>query len=647
MKKYKNPLLFSLLVLLLTVLLPILIFFMDIGLNSILFIALICLFILIIWFLGMVSLLCGKDKINKIASKLLVIGNAVSCLILLSFGGLYILTATYPYTGDFSIETPLFDNKNVMIIVPHQDDDINLVGGLIEQYTQGNSDVTIVFTTNGDYLGKSDLRAAEALAALTSLGVKKESIYYLGFGDQWLAQNDGEKETTHIYNSPDPDSVWTSHYGATATYGTQSIDCYLELPYTRNHYLHSLQSIIQEKMPDTIFVTDFDSHADHRAAGLFFDEAICNILTRNPDYHPTVYSGFCYGTAWEATEDFYDGWNLLSTKKPANSTWDKSSYGYTWEDRIRFPLSRSNLNPILLNNSVYQSLNTYASQEAYTKAVSVLNGDKVFWERRTDSLLYDAEIFVDGEKTLLLNDFKLKDFNNISGSLGINVGFEYLKNKTVSIKLANTVTANCIYLYDNPSEYENVLEGYISFSDGSTITFSNLAKNGSATKISFPEKTIEWLEIVATKAEGNYAGLSEIELYYDVQDLQEDTNTYIMAVDNQDNFVYDYIVGPQGTAEFRLWAFPQAEALSQNDISLRFESEGGDASYCWDHDTLVVRCAKDSKCSITISTDTTSTTFTVSNPSHVTRAYLMLLRHTEQTVFRIKSLLQEVSYFLS
>ena len=120
-----------------------------------------------------------------------------------------------------------------------------------------------------------------------------------------------------------------------------------------------------------------------------------------------------------------------------------------------------------------------------------------------------------------------------------------------------------------------------------------------------------------------------------------------MAVDNEDNFVYDYIVGPQGTAEFRLWAFPQAEALSQNDISLRFESEGGDASYCWDHDTLVVRCAKGSKCSITISTDSSSTTFTVSNPSHVTRAYLMVLRHTEQAVFRIKSLLQEVSYFLS
>ena len=46
-----------------------------------------------------------------------------------------------------------FKNKNVMIIVPHEDDDVNLAGGIIKQYKQNNSHVTLLYATNGDFCG--------------------------------------------------------------------------------------------------------------------------------------------------------------------------------------------------------------------------------------------------------------------------------------------------------------------------------------------------------------------------------------------------------------------------------------------------------------------------------------------------------------
>jgi len=624
MRKYKNNLLLTSLTALLGILAILLVFYFDLGENQIHTIVIIGRFLLPVWALGNVFLFIRRNRQQKIISRVLIIGHVLSLCVLLLFCGVFLLAVNHDYTGDFSLSTSLFENKNVMMIVPHQDDDINLMGGLIEQYTQGNSEVTVVFTTNGDKFGRTDVRADEAVLVLTTLGVKKENIYYLGFGDQWQSQTQDGKELFHIYNSIDPEAVWTSAFGATATYDTPSIPCYQELPYTRNSFLHSLEEIIREIKPDTIFAVDFDRHIDHKATDLFFEEALCNILKDSTDYHPTVYKGFCYGTAWEAVFDFQNNINLLSTKKPDDATWDASSFGYSWEDRVRFPISSSNLNIVIVNNSVYRSLNDYASQDAYTQAEAVLNGDKVFWERRTDSLLYNAEILVGEESVSLLNDFKLKDFTDISVSPDTASGTAYLDGKTVRVNLEHAVAANCIYLYDNPSGTENILEGYLAFSDGSRAEFGELNKDGSATVISFPEKQIQWFEIVPTRTEGGLAGLSEIELYHDRSKPQEDT--YLMALDSDDNFVYDYII-PQGdTAAFTLHRFPHAVPLSGEDVALHFESESENNSFSWDNGLLTVSCETGSSCTVTVSAEDTSTTFTVSNPSGLTRAYLSTLQ---------------------
>ena len=586
---------------------------------------------------GFLCLFFLKGRLKNALSRLLRICNTVLSGILLIFFAALLLLRLFPDEKTFSTSTTLFQDKDVMIVIPHQDDDINLTGGLIEQYTAAGSDVTVVFSTNGDRHGEAEIRAAETVTVLTDLGVKKENIYYLGFGDQWVAQNWDDIEIAHIYNSPDPDALWTSLSGKTATYSTSSIPCYQDLPYKRSSYVSSLQSILEEKQPDAIFAVDFDDHIDHKGTDLFFEEALCNVLAEHSDYHPTVYKGFCYGTAWLGADDYDSSLNLLSSVQPDSATWAAAAYGYNWDARVRFPMSRTNLNRFLVNNSVFDSLNQYHSQRAVLQATRILNGDKVFWERRTDSLLYGAEIYADGLETHLLNDFKLKDFAVISEIAGKNTGVVPLYGGNVTIETGEPVNISCLYLYDNPDLNANILSGFVTFSDGSQVPFGALNKDGSATILSFPERQITGMEIVVTGADGDRAGFTEIEAYHAAPALPENSETFLMATDRDDNFLYDHILHGSDTVALSVGRYPEKALLSSEDLALTFTGRGTDCR--WEEDTLIITCPKGKTCTVTLSDGITQTTFTVSHPGNMEYAYLQSLRFIEHMTLNFRSLI--------
>ena len=638
MKKFKPFLSFTLLIFLLEILSLILVTTPSFWTSNAYYANRATAALVLAWVCGTVFLCIKKGNVKKALTRLLKIGNLVTAGAILVFVLVFLLALNHPYQGDFSTNTTLYDNKNVLVIIPHQDDDINLVGGMIEQYVEGGSNVTVVFTTNGDRFGDFNVRSAEAIHALTALDVKQENIYFLCFGDQWMPQYNGEEELGHIYNSIDPDVLWTSRHGSTATYGSQCATPYLDLPYTRSNYVYSFQSIIQEKMPDTIFVIDYDSHTDHRATSLFFEESMGNILTLHPDYHPTVYKGFAYGTAWTAVADFYDSINLLSTVHPTEEIWAYASFGYDWAERERFPISSTNLNWVMMNNSIYRSFSHYRSQFAFEHTPQVLNGDKVFWERRTDSLLYGAEVFAGEEKTSLLTDFKLKDFDAIAPFKSQTFRYVPLQDNTVTIRTESEITINSICLYDNLDPAANILAGYIDFSDGSRIEFTELEPDGSGTSLTFPEKTISWMEIVAKEVEGETAGLAEVEAFYDIPGSQVVADTFLMAVDRDDNFVYDYLLHEANSVELSVNRFPDAAGLTEAEVSLSWESTGDNASCHWENNALTVTCGKGDTCTVTISDGVNSTTFTVSNPTDLEYAYLQALRFVDRTFFNIHAL---------
>ena len=99
--------------------------------------------------------------------------------------------------------------NTAVVLIPHQDDEINLLGGLIPLLRNLGVDFHFVYLTNGDAFFNGDIRIREAINALKILGIEKSNIHFLGYPDSNnLLQN-------CLYKHQD---VLTTKYG-NRTYG--------------------------------------------------------------------------------------------------------------------------------------------------------------------------------------------------------------------------------------------------------------------------------------------------------------------------------------------------------------------------------------------------------------------------------------------
>ena len=521
--------------------------------------------------------------------------------------------------ADFSLCSPFFSDKRVLVLVPHQDDELNLAGGILEQYIQAGSQVFIVYSTNGDYNGLAEERSREVLAVADRLGIPGENILYMGYGDQWNHQEQAGSLRKHLYFSADPDALWTSHYGATGTYGTAAIDCWTQHDYTRANFLGYLLDILRTLRPDVIYCTDYDAHHDHMALDLFFEEAMGILLAQDPTYRPTVYKGFCYGTAWYAPADFVGAENLLSTQRPAWEHWDRLGISYRWDDRVRLPMGPENTGLLLSQTSVYQCLKLFESQNGRQFAPSILSGDKVFFQRPTGSLLYRAVFSTDTGTVTQWNDFKLKDAADFSAL--VNTGVRYAPK--ITVELPEPVEMDRLWLYDAPSPEDNILGGELVFDDGTRISFGALNPGGDATVIRFPERTVSSFTLYLTQTEGAAPGLTEIEAYSGDPDTA-DAPAILMAVDEDGNFAYNYRTDASGHAVFSLYAYPAGSA-SWEDVTVTADGEGGSAVL--EDGLLHVTCPRGRSITVTIRySDQVRTSFTVCNPTFLTRWFQTALQ---------------------
>jgi len=72
---------------------------------------------------------------------------------------------------------------------------------------------------------------------------------------------------------------------------------------------------------------------------------------------------------------------------------------------------------------------------------------------------------------------------------------------------------NQVVLYDRPNLYDHILEGTLSFSDGTTLRTGALPNDGSARKFVFKPKIVQWIQFTVDRADGPNTGLAEIEVY--------------------------------------------------------------------------------------------------------------------------------------
>ena len=532
------------------------------------------------------------------------------------------LNAKTKYKGAEPNRANAFGNKNVMMFAPHEDDEINLYGGIIEQYVQHGSTVRIVFYTNGDCYGLGKLRVKEALNVADKYHIPRENIIFLGYGDSLI------KDGKHIYNC-EPDEVVKSAAGAESTYATEEHPPFSESQYTRADILVDFENVIEQFKPDVLFCCDYDEHCDHRAISLFFEEAMDNVLKRNSDYKPKVYKGFAYSTAWAGKQDYYS-LNAPSTALAEEQNLMKENNTYLWAERVRFPVAKKALSRVLQNSSSYKAMMEYSSQTATDHAQGILNSDKVFWERRCDNLLLNARVAATSGNADSITGFKLVDSSDICNkelipSANAWVAHEDDDKRIVMISLGEPKSIGSIKIYESPELGNNILNATVQIGTKQFKTGAFEADKRSAA-FCFEPITADKLAVRVDEFEGK-CSILKIEAF----EQGEESVQWVKLVNANDDFCYDYYINENGEEAFDIYTYPQ-------DAKCEFKLEFfGDIEAKLTDGRVYVKCLPGHKGTIKLSTDNEDIydEIKVSNPTAAERKEMLSKQKLEQRVMTL------------
>ena len=446
---------------------------------------------------------------------------------------------------DNSFYDSQFKNKKVMVIVPHEDDDLLISGQVLPPMYKNGADVRVVFATNGDKRVSAYTCQSEACNALEKLGIPREKVIFLGYPDG-----------TQLYVGK---KAFSFSSGWDHTYAGKGFKDYhfdrfgTHAKYTAENMVDDIESVVLEYRPDYILAIDFDTHTDHRGVSISFEKAMERILKKESGYTPKVLKCFGYSLAWKSKPDFY-ALNIKSTvmqdrEKNNDPSYETDVPQYRWNNRIRLPIDKKSLSHSILRCSEYKALSEHLSQYAYCYSERIINGDSVYWNRRTDSLTYNADISVSSGDASLLNDFRLIGVGNRTAGLHVkleNCVSRFDKNdaqKTVTVKFDSPKTVSCVSLYDNFGLNSNILGGVITFSDGSKVEVPALNADGSETRVVFETKhNITSFTFKVTEYEG-VAGLDEIEAF---ENADYDMGFSLIKLKNADtdDYIYNYLITP-------------------------------------------------------------------------------------------------------
>lgn len=178
-----------------------------------------------------------------------------------------------------NIQLPQKGSK-VLVLSPHNDDEVLGPGELISKSLKNGAEVKIVFITNGDgfknaiqldylnlhpkpsdYIKFGYTRQQESINALKKLGVPENNIIFLGYPDGGIA---------YLWNAHwDKDTPYTSNF--TQTNKSPYTNSYTKgTSYTGESLLSDMIKIIGEYKPDYIVMPHpNDRHPDHWAVNAF------------------------------------------------------------------------------------------------------------------------------------------------------------------------------------------------------------------------------------------------------------------------------------------------------------------------------------------------------------------------------------------
>ncbi len=455
--------------------------------------------------------------------------------------------------GENSFLNQSAEGQRILVIVPHEDDEINLAGSIMRDYVMKGAEVYCAFTTNGDYSFAAETRMREAKHSLSVLGV--DHVFFLGYGDTANHYKGG-----HLFYSEE--KVVKSPSKHTETYGSAEAEDYVyqrsgqHSPYCRKSMRRDLKDLILSVQADIIFCVDLDVHADHRAASIIFEEAMEEIL-RMPGnvYFPTVMKGFAYCTSFGAPKDFY-AINIYSVPKPGKRTdilIDKSIY--RWSDRVRFPVVPDCRGHFLRHNILYQALFQHASQSAALHAVRIANGDAVFWERRTDNLVFQANVTASSGDPQKAVSFKILDLDNIDDTEIVPESYIWKPDssdtdRSLYFRWTQARRIESLSVCGQVTGEETIKKMILYLPNGKQYELGPLPGCGNILKFNLPEPCyVTECRLQISEADGDLYGISAVGFFEHVH--KEDSIKPYIKIMIKDDFAYDYLL-PKTEKDCRL-----------------------------------------------------------------------------------------------
>ena len=415
--------------------------------------------------------------------------------------------------------------RKVWIIAPHPDDEINLAGQMLVHFQKQNLESYVMYTTNGDAEKKiNNKRIYEALEACKVLGVGNSYVFFLGYANGW-------KEDQHIYNAKYT-SERESLLGKRETNGVKGKDEFSLLKYgihhlfTRENLKNDFKTLILDILPDLIIAPEFDLHPDHRMTSLLFDEIMGEILKSHRDYRPLILKKYIHEGVWYGKKDYYSiPMNPTLTggmREYSGGTHELSSPSFTWGERLAFETDERTRTKYLQSNIIFKAAKKHRCTTAWYEMQRVINADMVYWQRRTDSLLFSADITATSGNTCFLNDFLLYGCHDIKKKeepFTDQTAFEWIPSeddpvKCVFISLQKYEHISSIVIYED-CNWDNHIEK-VRISQGDNVLYEGeLNRDGTGTNIRFKREVLtDKLSIQVIKYCG-VPGITEIEVFAD------------------------------------------------------------------------------------------------------------------------------------
>ena len=325
------------------------------------------------------------------------------------------------------------ENKRILLVVPHPDDELNVIGSLYEFFSKKNA-IKILFVTSGDKNTKICIREGEAKNVEKLVG-GTASIYFMHYPDCYIS--DG----VHFYNK-------NNNFDHSSICFSKGINL-----------VNDIFSFIQEFEPDYVFFNGYDRHPDHKMVFLSMLR-VAEKIVGNKNKYPNFFYGYAYETAYNAPEDYLK-LNFKSTQMTEELFCQNFSF---WEKRERFPVLNGYLEYRYKKSRLYPLLKLYRSQHMAKRFLRIQNSDHVFW--RLPSLRLQSKI-ISNKNLSAISRYLLFDSDNVLSDDFFIVGDKDSHKSFFSFRFEDEVYISSIIIIGNDLSLNY---GDVSFSFSSQKT---------------------------------------------------------------------------------------------------------------------------------------------------------------------------------